>query len=161
MIRYRLRCGEGHAFDGWFRSSADFEAQRGTDALLCPDCGSPEVDRALMAPAIARGGARAAALADEPAPADAPARRGGESVPGRAEADPRRAMFAAFREAVRRVRREAQDVGAAFPDEARRIHRGEAEERAIRGEASPEEARSLLEEGVPVLPLPDLPDDLH
>lgn len=174
MIRYRLRCGDGHRFDGWFRSSDDFDRRRGTEALACPACGSLAVDRALMAPAVARGRPGDAPAAPSASPAGAeeggPAAEAGSgaapedrAVAGAEsrEAAMRREIHAALRTMARRVRREAENVGAAFPDEARAIHAGEAERREIYGKASLEETRALLEEGVPVLPLPDLPEDHH
>jgi hypothetical protein len=144
MIKYALGCAEGHAFESWFPDSAAYEKQRKRGFVACPECGSTEVDKAIMAPAVV-GGERA----------------GGESGPeivvdaGRRQA----------RQFLLRMRREieanTEDVGAKFPQEARAIHLGEAPERAIRGRASLEEARSLVEDGVSVLPVPMLEDELN
>jgi hypothetical protein len=144
MIRYALGCAEGHSFESWFPDSAAYEKQRKRGFIACPECGSPEVDKAIMAPAVV-GGERAA----------------GESGPA-IVVDGRRRQA---RELMLRMRREieanTEDVGAKFPQEARAIHLGEAPERAIRGRASLEEARSLVEDGVSVLPLPMLEDELN
>jgi hypothetical protein len=144
MIKYALGCAEGHAFESWFPDSAAYEKQRKRGFIACPECGSTEVDKAIMAPAVV-GGERAA----------------GESASEIVVDDRRRRA----REAMLRMRREieanTEDVGAKFPQEARAIHLGEAPERAIRGRASLEEARSLVEDGVSVLPLPMLEDELN
>jgi hypothetical protein len=128
MIAYQLQCRNGHAFEGWFADSAAFDAQQSGGKLACPSCNSRKVEKAVMAPAIA-GKAREQAEA--------------------------RAALRALR---RKVLADAEHVGEAFPEEARKIHYGEADERAIYGEASGAEVEALLEEGVPVAPLPPDPD---
>ena len=151
MIRYSLRCAEGHAFEGWFPDAAGFERQRDGGLLACAACGSTRVDRALMAPRVRSGraasenGAREAA-GDAPAPATEPAPAIEVSPAERAMAELRR-----------RVEAHSTYVGRDFAARARAMHQGEAEERCIHGEAAPEEARALLEEGVPVAPLPFAP----
>jgi hypothetical protein len=144
MIKYALGCAEGHAFESWFRDSAAYEKQRKRGFIACPECGSTDVDKAIMAPAVV-GGERA----------------GGESAPQILVDDRRRQA----REMMLRVRREIEantdDVGAKFPQVARAIHLGDEPERAIRGRASVEEARSLVEDGVGVFPLPMLEDELN
>ncbi len=135
MIRYDLRCDEGHAFDGWFRSSDGFEALRDAGQVACATCGSTRVDRALMAPAVTE--ARA------PARAPAPSLR-----------DPRNAAEAALEALRRKVEASSDYVGLGFAEEARAMHEGSKPARAIHGEARPEEARRLIEEGVPIAPLP-------
>jgi hypothetical protein len=145
MIKYALGCAEGHAFESWFPDSAAYEKQRKRGFVACPECGSTEVDKAIMAPAVV-GGERA----------------GDESGPGIVVDDRRRRQT---RELMRRMRREieanTEDVGAKFPQEARAIHLGDAPERAIRGRASLEDARSLVEDGISVLPLPMLEDEFN
>jgi hypothetical protein len=131
MIRYALKCREAHEFEAWFASSGDFDRLKEAGHVSCPVCGGGEVEKALMAPAVA-------GASDLTAPLAAPA-TGIE----RALADLRRKV-----EAV------TENVGRDFPSEARRIHAGEAPERPIRGEAHPVEARALIEDGIPVLPLP-------
>ena len=138
-----LHCGEGHVFEGWFAGEEDFQAQLQQGALTCPVCGSHEVRKALSAPRLNLGARAPAApppAEDAPAPAPAPA--------------PGAALQAAWLHAARRIMAETEDVGARFADEARRMHYGEAAQRAIRGQASLEETARLLDEGIAVLPLP-------
>jgi hypothetical protein len=162
MIRYDLACARGHAFDAWFRSSADYDTQAARGLLSCPMCGSAEVEKALMAPAVSTSRRRAstavaaqaeAAVADTPAPAAAPA----EPVAVLSEHDLK------LRAMVRRLRAEltakATDVGDRFADEARKMHYGEADRTSIYGRATPDEARALVEEGIEFHPLPGLPDE--
>lgn len=136
MIRYALRCGAGHGFEGWFRDSAAFDAQRSARLLSCAVCGAGEVDKAPMAPAVAGAQAQPAAPAPS-APPDSPA-----------------AALAALR---RRLETDADYVGPRFAEEARRLHAEGGADRPIWGEATPTEARALREDGVPVAPLPFLP----
>ena len=144
MIKYALGCAEGHAFESWFPDSAAYDKQRKRGFVACPECGSTRVDKAIMAPAIVGG--------ERVAPVVAP-----EIV-----ADDRRRQT---REFFVRMRREIEattdDVGTKFPQVARAIHLGDEPERAIRGRASFAEAKSLLEDGVSVLPLPMLEDELN
>ena len=137
MIRYALACEAGHDFESWFGDSDAFESQRARGLVECPFCGSKTIEKQVMTPAVAR--------TDEGAGSDARAA----------------AMRARIRAMRAEIAEKTEDVGRRFPQEARRIHHGDAPERAIRGEASLEEARELLEEGVPVLPVPGLPDDGH
>lgn len=137
MIKYQLKCGAGCSFEGWFRSSDDFDRQAAEGALECPFCGSVEVDRAIMAPAVVTGGKRG----------------GGKD------------RFAVMRETMAEAARRARDyveknfdyVGDNFPEEARKIHYGESEERGIYGEATGGEVKELIDEGVSVAPLPGAP----
>ena len=154
MIRYTLACEAGHGFESWFPSSESYDDQAARGFVSCPICGSAKVAKTMMAPAIGRASraAEPAATANLPVAAPEP-----EPATLLAEPDQRlRAMVRALREHVVKT---ADDVGPRFPDEARRIHYGEVEERAIYGEASPEEARALVEEGIAVAPLPILPED--
>jgi len=144
-IVLNLQCAAGHAFEGWFGSSEDCDAQQARGLLSCPLCASAEIRRMPSAPRInlRAGGQRGGA--DEPTPAEVQSR-----------------MYADVVQFVRQLRANSEDVGQRFAEEARRIHSGEAEERAIRGQASAEETRELIEEGVPILPLPATTDDqLH
>ncbi|UIJ72458.1 DUF1178 family protein [Aurantimonas sp. HBX-1] len=152
MISFALRCEpRGHGFDGWFRSGEDFEAQAGRGLVECPACGSTEIGKALMRPAIGKGGAPAAAGERTAPAATAP---GG----GYANAEAAR-VFAKLQEMARELRAKADYVGPRFAEEARRIHYGETEARQIYGEASPAEVKGLSEEGIAALPLPSLPED--
>ncbi|MFO1208239.1 MAG: DUF1178 family protein [Amaricoccus sp.] len=132
MIRYALRCDRAHRFDSWFGSSADFDRLLESRMLACAVCGSQAVGKDVMAPAVA-------------APAPAPER------PLSAPASPAEQALAELR---RRIEADSEDVGRDFAAEARRIHEGAAPERAIIGEARPAEARALIEDGIPVAPLP-------
>ena len=137
MIRYALVCDREHEFDGWFASSDGFDAQVAAGEVLCPHCGSPNVTKALMAPNIAKGKAIAV-----------------ETPPQAALAEKMSMMMLALK---KHVEENCDYVGDAFAEEARRIHYGEAEHRDIYGEATLDEARELIEEGVEVALLPVVP----
>lgn len=149
MIKYALRCGAGHAFEAWFRSGDAFEKQARRHLVVCPDCGGTDVDRQPMAPAVLkRGRAKRAEAAETP------------SAPIQAAAGPGTAPpLAALRAWRQHVLANAEDVGGRFADEALKIHHGESDDRAIRGEASREDAAKLVEEGVAFGLLPVLPED--
>lgn len=132
MIRFALHCADGHDFESWFASGTAFDDLRARGLVSCAICGSSKVEKALMTPAVA------------------PA----EKRPLAAPANPAEAMLAALRA---EIEKNSEYVGMNFATEARRIHAGDAPERQIHGEAKPEEARQLIEEGVPVAPLPFLP----
>jgi hypothetical protein len=140
MIRYTLKCGAGHGFDSWFKDAAGFAALQAAGQVVCPVCGSSEVEKELMAPAV-----RPARKAEAAAPA-----RPDLSAP----ASDLEEKIAALR---RQVEENSEYVGMNFAAEARKIHAGDAPERAIHGEAKPDEARAMIEEGLPVAPLPFLP----
>jgi hypothetical protein len=155
MIRYSLACEQAHEFESWFPSSEAYDEQASRGFVACPACGSERITKRIMAPSVARTDreprpAAASPPAAAPVPAPQPLALLSEQEQGL------RAMLRAFKEHVVRT---TEDVGRGFADEARRIHHGEAEARSIRGEASPAEARELLEEGVEIHALPVLPDD--
>ena len=153
MIRYSLRCERGHAFESWFQSSAAYESQEKRKLVSCPSCGSVKVERAIMAPQIvSKKRARA-----EPAPA-APAEVAAPSSTPLMMAQERE-LRAKLKELRDHIVKNADNVGERFPNEARKMHYGDIEHRPIYGEASPDEARALIDEGVEVSPLPVLPDD--
>ncbi len=131
MISFNLRCKNDHEFEGWFKNSDAFEAQNSSRQIACPSCGSKKVERALSAPNVstARG-------QDLPTPEQA------------------KKLRTALRNLRKQVESTHEDVGRNFPEEARKIHYGERERREIYGEATADEARDLVEEGVPVAPLP-------
>lgn len=141
MIRYSLKCAEDHVFDSWFKSAAAYDALAASRRLVCPVCASPQVEKALMAPAVA--------APRDPAPGPA------------AEPEARMRTPEQIEQALAALRRQVEEtsdyVGMNFAAEARRIHDGEAPERSIYGEARPDEARKLIEDGVPVAPLPFVP----
>lgn len=165
MIRYTLVCEADHSFESWFPSSDSFDAQAARGLVSCPVCGSARVGKSMMAPSVARtdrGGRTVPSSAEVAlAPAETLPSVASQTAPQLAMTEPEqrlRAMMQALRE---QATRNADDVGRRFPEEARRQHYGEAETRAIYGEASLDEARSLLDEGIAVLPLPPGSDDRH
>jgi hypothetical protein len=154
MIRYSLRCERGHAFESWFQSSSAYEAQEKRKLVNCPVCGSPKVERAIMSPQIVSKKGRESAV---PAPAAATDVTTPTSTPLLMAQE--RELRAKLRELRDHIVKNADNVGERFPNEARKMHYGDIEHRPIYGEASPDEARSLIEEGVEVSPLPVLPED--
>ena len=144
-----LQCAHGHAFEGWFASEDDFQSQQGRDLIECPLCGDIDITKGLSAPRLNLG-ARAPAASDDRA-GGAPQAGTGSDVTRLAAASPE--LQAAYLQAVRNIMANTEDVGARFADEARRIHYGEVTERGIRGQATPEETRELVEEGIDVMPL--------
>ncbi|MCI4677770.1 DUF1178 family protein [Rhodoblastus acidophilus] len=150
MIRFALICDNGHEFESWFASNDSFDFQIENKLVACPHCNGTEVAKAVMAPAVARAGGGPG----EPA---APAKSPKQNVALLGEGD--RELRTMVRELHAKIVAATVDVGAEFPREARRIHDGAAPERPIRGQASLEEARSLLEDGVSILPMPTPPED--
>ena len=156
MIRYTLRCDRGHGFESWFQSSSAYDSQVKRKLVSCPNCGSTKVEKAIMAPQIAKKG-RAPGVDVEAAAAPAPTEVSAGSTPLMlAQAAELRAKIKELRD---HVTRNADNVGEKFPEEARAMHYGDIEHRPIYGEASPDEARSLIDEGIDVSPLPALPGD--
>src|ERR1700716_1713767 len=165
MIRYSLRCERGHAFESWFQSSSAYETQEKRKLVNCPACGSAKVERAIMAPQIvskkgrdnresAKDNARENSM---PAAAATPDVAAAGSTPLMMAQE--RELRAKLKELRDHIVKNADNVGERFPNEARKMHYGDIEHRPIYGEASSDEARSLIEEGVEVSPLPVLPDD--
>ena len=159
MIRYNLHCERGHVFESWFQSSSAYEVQEKRKLVSCPVCGSAKVERAIMAPQIvSKKGREIAAPTPAPAPAaPAPEVAAASSTPLMMAQE--RELRAKLKELRDHIVKNADNVGERFPNEARKMHYGEIEHRPIYGEASNEEARALIEEGVEVSPLPVLPDD--
>ena len=155
MIKYALVCESGHDFESWFADSAAYDKQAKRKLVACPVCGSAKVEKAIMAPRLS--GARKrdiapAPVADAPAPAPVPAPV--------AMISPQEQEFRSKLKELRdHLTKNATDVGAKFPEEARKMHYGEKEHRSIYGVASPEEAKDLAEEGIEFHPLPVLPDE--
>lgn len=154
MIRYALRCECGHDFESWFQSSSAYESQRKRRLVTCPACDSPKVEKAIMAPRLA---SKSTKVVTAPEPAAAPDNSAAASP--LAMAPEAQELAAKLRELRAHVENNAENVGRRFPNEARKIHYGDSEHRAIYGQATAEETRSLLEEGVEVMPLPLLPDE--
>jgi hypothetical protein len=165
MIRYALRCDKGHEFEAWFRSSADYDRAAKAGDTACPVCGPARVEKMPMAPAIARGGGRGAEDRrpdrDAQKPAAKPeATEKPERVNLVAAPDPRQqALIQAMRELRRQVTEHADYVGDRFAEEARKIHYKESEARGIYGEATTDEAKKLIEEGIEFQPLPTFPEE--
>ncbi|SLN50331.1 hypothetical protein AQS8620_02166 [Aquimixticola soesokkakensis] len=152
MIRYTLKCTNAHIFDSWFQSAAAFDSLHAAGHTSCPTCGDKAVQKTLMAPNVAKGSSDAA---DARAPShEAPAGAARPQTPLSAPQNETEKAIAAMRE---QVEKNSDYVGVSFAAEARKMHAGDTPTRAIWGEAKPQEARALLEEGVPILPLPFLP----
>jgi hypothetical protein len=149
MIRYNLRCDNGHAFESWFQSSSAYDSQVKRKLVTCAICGSAKVEKAIMAPQLAGTKKKVAAQ---------PAAEASSQSTSLMMA-PERELRAKLKELRDHIVKNADNVGERFPEEARKMHYGDIEHRAIYGEASAEEAKSLIEEGVEVAPLPVLPDD--
>jgi hypothetical protein len=139
MIRFSLACQNEHSFDGWFRNSDDFEKQKKRGLIACPDCSSTRVEKALMAPSVSTGRKR-------------------EKMALAMNAEQKKAL-AQLKALSEKLRENADYVGDKFAEEARKIHFGETDPRGISGEATPEEAKGLAEDGVEFMPLPVFPDD--
>ncbi|WP_291689117.1 DUF1178 family protein [Bradyrhizobium sp.] len=157
MIHYNLRCERGHAFESWFQSSAAYESQEKRKLVNCPVCGSAKVERAIMAPQIVGKKGRESAEAVPvalPVPAEATTPTATPLLMAQ-----ERELRAKLKELREHIVKNADNVGERFPNEARKMHYGDIEHRPIYGEASPEEARALIDEGVEVTPMPVLPDD--
>ena len=156
MIRYNLRCERGHSFESWFQSSSAYESQEKRKLVSCPACGSDKVERAIMAPRIVSKKGR------DTRPAQ-PAETTGTEVAAPESTPLLMAQELELRAKIKELRdhivKNADNVGERFPNEARKMHYGDIEHRPIYGEASPDEARALIDEGVEVSPLPVLPDD--
>lgn len=138
MITYTLTCENDHRFDAWFRNAAAFDEQRAQGIVTCPICTSASVDKAVMAPAVARGGDRVALSAGHPEHAE---------------------LLRMMRAMRNKIVSEADYVGDRFAEEARRIHFKEVDPHGIYGEATREEVTGLLEDGIDFLPLPTVPEE--
>jgi len=168
MIRYALSCADGHEFESWFQNSAAFDKQKKRGLVTCPVCGSAKVEKAIMAPRLSRSDSEEIAP-PAPQPPATPASPQPTAAlpmsvpPGKsavAMTSPQeRELRSKLKELRDHVTKNAQYVGQRFPEEARKMHYGEIEHRSIYGEASPEDAKALHEEGIEFHPLPVLPDD--
>ena len=169
MIRYTLNCEHGHTFESWFQNSAAYDKQAKRALVTCPVCGSAKVEKAIMAPRLARAEAAAPAEAlpmPFPAtPANLPAPQPPLPAPGKTPvaimSPQERELRKKLKELREHVTKNADYVGPRFPEQARKIHYGEVEHRSIYGEASPDEAKALHEEGIEFHPLPILPDEFN
>ena len=154
MIRYNLVCDKRHEFESWFQDSAAYDKQAKRGLVSCPLCGSAKVEKAIMAPRLARKSTPIMAPAAEaaPAPAAAPA-------PVAMISPQEKEFRAKLKELRDHLTSNADNVGKKFPEEARKMHYGETEHRSIYGEATPQDARELHEEGIEFHPLPVLPEE--
>lgn len=151
MIHYQLRCHQAHGFDGWFRDSTTFEQQAKAGLIECPECGDTHVERALMAPALAKRESLPIPVEAPKPPAAEPAVE--KMASGRVPAQ----MIAALQRIRAEVEKNCDYVGPDFADEARKMHRGESEHRGIYGETTDEQAESLADEGIEVGRIPWVP----
>lgn len=166
MIHYQLRCEAGHGFDGWFKDAASFDRQAGLGLLACPECGSGQVRRALMAPAVQsqrqrptidqQGAPQSVAQSAAQSAAMQPSGPAGAGAPGKSALLPDQ-VRAVLQRLRAEVERSCEHVGDRFADEALAIHRGEAQARGIYGDTTPEQAEKLAEEGVQVARIPWIP----
>ncbi len=142
MIKFTLACEAGHDFEGWFGSSSEFEEQNTRNLVECPTCSSTMVEKSLMAPAVSTSKTR-------------------DKINVANVDNVQRKMLSELKEMRDKITANAEDVGERFPEEARKIHYGEAETRGIYGAASMDDVKELVEEGVEIAPLPVLPDDVN
>ena len=140
MIKYTLRCGQDHEFEAWFRNSSAFDHQLSEGQLACPQCADRSIEKSLMAPRIA---SQDKSVTNTPSDKTAAAEQ----------------VHAMWLELGRTLRKDAENVGTEFPETARKIHFNEEPPRRIWGQASLSEAKDLLDDGIAIVPLPDLPED--
>jgi len=152
MILYQLGCTNDHSFESWFRDSAAFDHQVARGLLSCPVCGSGGVSKSIMAPAVVGASGKREAQKDiEPVAA-----RDGMLLDAKHQA-----IRAALRAIRSKILAEGHDVGTRFPEEARLMHEGAIPVQPIHGQATPDEARGLLEDGIMILPIPTVPEELN
>jgi len=154
MIHYALICEKGHNFESWFQDSAAYDKQAKRGLVTCPHCGAAKVEKAIMAPRLAPS-KKQKARAEAPLPAAAAPDKAPVAIISPQEQEFR----AKLKELREHLTKNADNVGQKFPEEARKMHYGEVEPRSIYGEASPEDAKKLAEEGIEFHPLPILPDE--
>lgn len=158
MIRYALHCDRDHQFESWFQSSSAYDSQVKRKLVTCPICGSAKVEKAIMAPRVVGKKGRAT---PPPEPATTTTAAPEAAAPGSTSLmmAQERELRAKLKELRDHIVKNADNVGERFANEARAMHYGEKEHRPIYGEASPDEAKSLIDEGIEVSPLPTLPED--
>ena len=157
MIRYALNCEKGHGFESWFQNSAAYDKQVKRALIACPICGSAKIEKAIMAPRLGHTELVEAPRMPPP-PAAPPA---SADAPVAVMSPPERELRKKLKELRDHITKNADYVGPRFPEQARKIHYGEMEHRSIYGEASPDEAKELHEEGIAFHPLPILPDEFN
>ncbi len=156
MIRYALVCDSAHQFESWFADSSAYDKQSKRKLVACPQCGSTKVEKAIMAPRLATS-KRRKLVAEVPAPP--PVAAAPDTTPVAMLSPQERELRSKLKELRDHLTKNADNVGQKFPEQARKMHYGEMEHRSIYGQASPDEARDLAEEGIEFHPLPILPDE--
>jgi hypothetical protein len=162
MIRYTLACNQGHTFESWFASSAAYDKQVKRSLVTCPVCNSAKIEKALMAPRLSGTKKRGDVVVQGPAPAPEPglpATPPGTPAPVAMMSPQEHELRKKLKEIREHLTKNADYVGQKFPEEARKMHYGEIEHRSIYGEASPDQAKELHDEGIEFHPLPVLPDE--
>jgi len=159
VIRYNLVCDKRHEFESWFQDSAAYDKQAKRGLVSCPLCGSAKVEKAIMAPRLARKDKSTSIDLPERAPQPAPAADAPASAPVAMMSPQEKEFRAKLKELRDHLTANADNVGKKFPEVARQMHYGEIEHRSIYGEASPQDAKDLHEEGIDFHPLPVLPDE--
>ncbi|WP_323000180.1 DUF1178 family protein [Castellaniella sp.] len=152
---FDLACEHDHVFEGWFASQESYDEQRSQGMVRCPICHSDQITRRVSAPHLNVSHLRRESMA---ASAEQPVAQGHAAVAAPSSDQLTRLQAEVLRQ-IRKIVRQTDDVGARFADEARRMHSGEIEERPIRGTASVEECRELAEDGISIMPIPDILDD--
>jgi hypothetical protein len=155
MIKYALVCENSHEFESWFPDSAAYDSQSKRGLVACPECGSVRNGKAIMAPSVARRDRQLVQAEPSPPPAE------GAPQPVALIDERQKMLRAMMRELRSKIMENTDDVGSRFPEQARRMHEGEIPARSIRGEATLEEARLLVEDGIDIMPMPHLPDELN
>jgi hypothetical protein len=156
MIRYALACAKGHSFESWFQNSAAYDKQAKQKLVTCPICGSAKVEKEIMSPRLAGSRRREEA---PPPHHGTPSDPANQSTPVAMVSPQERELRKKLKELREHLTKNADNVGPKFPEVARKMHYGEIDHRSIYGEASPDEAKKLHEEGVEFHPLPVLPDE--
>ena len=155
MIKYSLICDKEHAFEGWFSTSQDFDEQKKRNLVNCPMCNSSNVTKTLMAPSISTSKRKL----QPPEPIKTEPTGSESSVANSPVPENFQELAVKIRELRSNILENSKNVGSKFPDEARKIHYGEVEKHSIYGQASAEDVKELVDEGVNILPIPTLPED--
>jgi hypothetical protein len=159
MIRYALACDKGHQFESWFADSAAYDKQAKRSLVACPHCGSTKVEKAIMAPRLAGARKRKAPVEAPVSDVVTPAAAPEAAAPVAMMTPQEQELRGKLKELRDHLTKNADNVGAKFPDEARKMHYGETEHRSIYGVATADDAKELAEEGIAFHPLPILPDE--
>jgi hypothetical protein len=159
MIRYTLACDKGHNFESWFADSAAYDKQAKRKLVTCPHCGSAKVEKAIMAPRLSSASKKRKTVEATAAATPAPAETAQENSQVAMISPQEHEFRNKLKELRKHLTKNSDNVGTKFPEEARKMHYGEIEHRSIYGEASPQDAKELLDEGIEFHPLPVLPGE--